>query len=232
MLKQQNKNSQAMLLVFLGWLTYMVSYFGKVNYSANITQIIDFFGVTKDQAGLSPSFFFFAYGVGQVVNGLLCKKYNIKWMIFTSLMTSATINLVVAVSTDFEIMKWLWLLNGVAMSVLWPTLIRMLAECLPQAALGKSSVVMGSSVALGTLIIYGLSALFAAISQFKLSFYTAAFSIMAVALVWLWLYNKATNDAQNARALEAVQQPTTVKSAAPQRAKGDRRIFLLTFGVL
>ena len=24
------------------------------------------------------TFFFFAYGVGQVINGLLCKKYNIK----------------------------------------------------------------------------------------------------------------------------------------------------------
>ena len=231
-MKQHGTKNQAVLLIFLGWLTYMVSYFGKVNYSANITQIIDFYGVTKAQAGTAPTFFFFAYGVGQVVNGLLCKRYNIKWMIFASLMTSAAINLAVAVTTNFEIIKWLWMLNGIAMSVLWPTLIRMLSECLPQAALGKSSVVMGSSVALGTLIIYGLSAFYASMSQFKLSFYTAAFSMVAAAAVWLCLYYKATSDAKNARAVETAQQQTTAKPASTQQAKDDRRLFLITFGVL
>lgn len=137
MITQQKQSSKALLLIFLGWLTYMVSYFGKVNYSANITQIIDFYGVTKAQAGIAPTFFFFAYGIGQVVNGLLCRKYNIKWMIFASLLTSALINLAVAVTTNFDIIKWLWLLNGISMSVLWPTLIRMLSECLPQATAGK-----------------------------------------------------------------------------------------------
>lgn len=30
------QKSQAVLLIFLGWLTYMVSYFGKINYSAKM----------------------------------------------------------------------------------------------------------------------------------------------------------------------------------------------------
>ena len=74
----QNKKvkSRAFLLIFLAWLIYATSYLGKVNYSANITQIIDFYSGIKAQAGTVPTFFFFAYGVGQVVNGLLCKKYN------------------------------------------------------------------------------------------------------------------------------------------------------------
>ena len=225
------QKSRAMLLIFLAWLTYMISYFGKVNYSACITQIIDFYGVTKAQAGTAPTFFFFAYGIGQVVNGLLCKKYNIKWMIFASLMTSALINLTVAVSTNFAIIKWLWMLNGVAMSVLWPTLIRMLSECLPQAQLGRSSVMMGSSVALGTLGIYGLSALSAAISRFKFSFYTASFCMMAVAAVWLCLYNRATESAKAERALEtAVEKKAEV--AVQKQEGGERTLFLTTICVL
>ena len=39
----QNKKSQTVLLIFLAWLVYTMSYLGKVNYSANITQIIDFY---------------------------------------------------------------------------------------------------------------------------------------------------------------------------------------------
>ena len=85
----ENKKSYAILLIFLAWLVYATSYLGKVNYSANITQIIDYYSVTKTQAGTVPTFFFFSYGIGQVFNGVLCKKYNIKWMIFISLFISA-----------------------------------------------------------------------------------------------------------------------------------------------
>lgn len=232
MITSQNKKSQALLLIFLAWLTYMVSYFGKVNYSANITQIIDFYGVTKVQAGTAPTFFFFAYGVGQVVNGLLCKKYNIKWMVFGSLTVSAIINLIIAVTTDFAIIKWLWLINGISMSVLWPTLIRMLAESLPQASLGKSSVIMGTTVALGTLIIYGLSSVYAAISQFKLAFYTAAFSMAAVSAVWLCLYNKATMAAKAVRADEVTAQSAKAKVEQTQQKSDSRKLFLATVGTL
>lgn len=219
-----NKKSRATVLILLGWLVYTVSYFGKVNYSANITQIIDFYGVTKAQAGAVPTFFFFAYGVGQVLNGLFCKKYNIKWMIFGSLMTSAIINLIIAITTNFAIIKWLWMVNGFSLSILWPTLIRMLAESLPQKSLGMSTVMMGSTVATGTLIIYALSSAFAAISQFKLSFYMAAFSMFAVAAVWLCFCCKAMAKAKAERAAEVLQETTAINPEQTQHS--DKKPFL------
>ena len=68
------KKNQSVFLIFICWLIYAISYLGKVNYSANITQIIDFYGIGKSEAGLPPTFFFFAYGIGQVVNGLLSNE--------------------------------------------------------------------------------------------------------------------------------------------------------------
>ena len=180
-------------MIFLVWLVYATSYLGKVNYSANITQILDFYQVTKAEAGLPPTFFFFAYGVGQVVNGLLCKRYPIKFTIFLSLTLSAVLNLMIAVSSDFGMVKWLWMANGFALSLLWPTLIRLLSESLATAELGKSSVVIGTTVASGTLVAYALGALFAFLNRFKLSFYAAAFADLLVAGIWLFSYQKATN---------------------------------------
>ena len=101
-LKSRHKEN---LLIFLGWLMYTTSYLGKVNYSANITQIIDCYNVTKAEAGMATSFFFFAYGIGQVINGLFCKRYNIKWAIFGSMAVSAVINMTVAVTTEFAVPK-------------------------------------------------------------------------------------------------------------------------------
>ena len=225
--------SRALLLIFLGWLVYTISYLGKVNYSANITQIIDFYGITKTEAGTVPTFFFFAYGIGQVFNGLFCKKYNIKWMIFFSLIVSAVINLTIAVSSNFSMMKWLWLINGFVLSILWPTLIRLLSESLPKKVLGTSSVVMGTTVALGTLIIYGLSSVFAKFDKFKLSFYTAGFAVIAVALIWMFLYNKAVTAAKSEK--ESEEPEETAKSddsAQKKQDKKERKLLFVSIYVL
>ncbi len=230
----KNKKSGAMLLIFLGWIVYTTSYLGKVNYSANITQVIEYYNVTKAQAGIAPTFFFFAYGIGQVFNGLLCKKYNIKWMIFLSLISSSVINFIVALSSNFNVIKWLWLVNGFALSILWPTLVRLLSEAVPQKNLGASSVVMGTTVATGTLVIYGLSSVFAAFDKFKLSFYTAAFAIGAVALLWLALYNGATAASKKEKDAEdePLKEIKTYNSGKKIRKKKGQRVFYTSVCVL
>lgn len=230
----KKKRNKAMLLIFLCWIVYMVSYFGKVNYSANITQIVDFYGVTKAQAGIAPTFFFFAYGTGQFINGAFSKKYKIKPMVFLSLIISALINLCIAVSTDFSIVKWLWLVNGLVLSVLWPMLIRVLAENLPSKSLRLSSVVMGTTVAGGTLIIYALSSLYAALGKFKLSFYTASFSVIAVAVLWLLMFDKAI--AASKSEWEEESEKTDVKddNVADKQiySTGEKKIFFAVIGIL
>ncbi len=223
----KNKRSGAMLLILLGWLVYTISCLAKINYSANITQIIEFYGVTKAQAGTAPTFFFFAYGAGQVFNGLFCKKYNIKWVVFSSLLISSIINFIVAVSTEFSIIKWLWLINGFTLSVLWPTLIRLISEAMPQKNLSTSSVIMGTTVAAGTLIIYGLSSIFAALDKFKLSFYTAAFAVGAVALIWLVMYNKAVSAAKREKDEEDEPLKEVKENASEKKitGKGELNVF-------
>ena len=228
--KSANKKRQAYLLIFLCWLAYTVSYFGKVNYAANITQIIDFYGITKAQAGSVSTFFFFAYGIGQVVNGVMCRKYNMKWMIFISLTVSASINFLVAVSDNFEMIKWLWMINGFVMSILWPTLIRLLSETLPQEALSLSSVAMGTTVAIGTLTIYGLSALYVAFDKFKLAFYTAAFAVALVAVIWLIIYKKAVSIAKDEENTNKIK-PSVVNDKKETSSK-EKKIIIATICVL
>lgn len=226
-----SKRNGAMLLIILAWLVYSFSYLGKVNYSANITQIIDFYGVSKSQAGTVPTFFFFAYGIGQVFNGIFCKKYNIKWMVFLSLTVSAVINFIVAVSTDFAAIKWLWMINGFVLSILWPTLIRLLSETLPQKILGTSSVIMGTTVAIGTLIIYGLSSVYAFFDRFKLSFYTAAFAVIIVAIIWLLLYNKAVDFAKSEDDGVQAKEKSDATPEVTQKSIQNRLLFIV-IGIL
>ena len=188
--KSVKKRDKVLILMMLCWLVYSCSYLGKVNYSANINSIMSFYNVDKAAAGLVGTFFFFAYGAGQILNGLLCNKFNLKWMIFISLAVSGMVNLIIAITTSFAIIKYLWLINGVSLSILWPSLIRLLAENVPKKDMPKASVIMGTTVATGTLIIYGLSALFTYLNVFKLAFYTAGIILPLVGVVWICTSSK------------------------------------------
>ena len=221
-----------MMLIFIVWLVYTSSYLAKLSYSANITEIIDFFGITKAQAGTVPTFFFFSYGTGQVVNGLLSKRYNVKWVVFISLLISGCINLTAALTVDFSIIKWLWLVNGFVLSTLWPCLIRILSETLPTKLLGRSSVIMGTTIALGTLIIYGLSSFLAAFDKFKIAFCAAAFAVITVSVVWIFIYNRAVAAATGERLLEDTVSESNIHGAERAVSGREKKLLLATLCAL
>lgn len=178
------------LLLLLCWVVYTCSYIGKLGYSANINQIGTAFGVPYAQTGMVSTFFFFAYGIGQIVNGLLCKRYNVKYVVFTCLMVGSAMNLLVAFAPSFPLIKYFWLINGIAMSFLWPTVIRLLSETMKKKRVERAIVVMGTTIATGTFLVYGISALFAALGAYYLTFCVAAVLLITISLVWIFSFDR------------------------------------------
>ena len=176
------------LLIALCWLVYTCSYLGKLGYNANITQIESVFGVSHATAGMVSTFFFFAYGIGQIVNGLLCKKYNIRYVVFGSLLISGLMNALVGISNNFSLVKYFWLINGGALSVLWPSLIRLLSETMDEKNMPRAVIVMGTTVATGTFFVYGLSALFVKFLTYTVMFFVAGILLPVIALLWIFAY--------------------------------------------
>lgn len=186
--REKREKRAATSLIALCWLVYACSYVGKVNYSANIVRIQEFYGIENySEVGLAVTLFFFSYGAGQIFNGIQCKRYNVRWVIFASLLISGSINLLIPLMPYFAPIKYLWVVNGFSMSILWPTLIRFLSESLPKKYMAKASVVMGTTIAVGTLFVYASSAIYALFTSFKLAFYTAAAVLISVALVWVFM---------------------------------------------
>lgn len=175
-------------IIFICWLAYTAAYVGRLNFNASIVAIISDLGVTKADAGLVSSCFFFAYGAGQLINGILSKKYNAKIMIFLSLVFSSVFNLMMPLCNDISIMKYIWLGNGIVQSVLWSTLIKTLSDYLSDKKLPKAILAMSTTVAIGTFLAYGISSVSVKNGSWHTVFYVASAVVFISAFVWLFLF--------------------------------------------
>ena len=197
-MKNQTKHAQN-LTIALSWLAYAAAYIGRLNFNSYIEPIRDQLGATKTQMGLVGSFFFFAYGAGQLVHGILSRKYNTSYSVAVALIGSAAVNVLMTVCRDPGAMKYVWLFNGVFQSILWSSLIKTLSDRLPDEMLPKAIVVMSTPTALGTFLAYGLSALLSSFSvPYRWVFYLPAVLLTAVGILWFVLLGKADDNLRTA----------------------------------
>lgn len=167
------------------WLVYTVSYVGRTGYSANITAIIDRFGIVNATAGLVGTFFFFAYACGQLFHGTFCKFYPKRTVIPAVLFVSAGINAVLFTEPAFGIYKYLWLINGISLSVLWPSLIYTLSLPGNSGSVDRVTFWMSTPTIFGTLIAYGLSALLNQLGIYRWFFCFSAVLSALTGILWL-----------------------------------------------
>ena len=210
-LPSENKKSskKQMFLIILCWISYLFAYLGRYGFSANINLIISDYGVTKSDVGLVVSLFFVAYGAGQIVNGILSKKYNKRVIVPISLVASALLNLSIFLGIPFVYIKYLWLLNGFMQSILWPTLIESLSKHLGQKKLKVAIIFMSTSTPLGTFIVYGLSAILVSFNVYEYIFLVATICMSIAGILWFLLYNKCKNKKMFKQNIDVLAESST-----------------------
>lgn len=219
--KRQNR------LIILCWFLYTVTYLGKYSYNSNINRIMEAFSVEKTATGLVGSFFFFAYGAGQIVNGLLCQHYPKKYVLSGAAVISALLNLTVFLGIDFRFYKVLWLLNGAATSVFWSSLMLVLGENVSRAKLRRAVLMMATTVPLGTLISYSLSALFAKVGvPFQYSFLFGGAMLVIAGAVWFFSYERCLT--KDKSILEEDDKPAKAKTAMHTKAFTESVLVVIT----
>ena len=216
-------NKKSNFLIFLCWAAYTVAYVGRLNYNASMVEILSQMGTTKEAAGTVSSFFFFAYGAGQLINGLLSKKYNTKYSVTVALAASCIINLAMTFCQGIDSMKYLWFLNGAFQSILWSSLIKTLSDNLADSRLSKAVMVMSTTVASGTFSAYGLAALFSYLGlDWTTIFYVASVLVGAVAVLWFI-------------GMSTVKKEKTEKEVAERKVKSSLSftpIFIISIAVI
>lgn len=176
------------LFILLCFLAYTSSYLLKLSYNANIICFEAEFGITHAEAGIVTTFFFFAYGSVQILHGIFVKKYPLRFVIPGAILLGCLLNLLTVLSPTFAPIKYYWLLDGAILSVLWPSCIRALSENIEEGYRNKAIMVMGLCTAVGTILVYLLSALFTAVNHYKIIFYIGIGIGFFIALSWFFFY--------------------------------------------
>lgn len=194
--KVELSHKSQVILIIMCWAVYTIAYIGRYTYTANGVPIMKYFSVNKEEFGLATTFFFFAYGAGQIINGIFCRKYNMRFMVSGALIVSGIINGAVFFGLPFSYIKYIWLVNGFCQSVFWSSLIRILSCYLDGKNMKTAMLVMSTCVTIGTLVIYGISALFALFDGFKYTFLLAAALLTVMFGIWLIYYPFVTKNAK------------------------------------
>lgn len=219
------------LIIILSWFVYSAAYFGRYSFSSSINSIIENFSVSRAQTGLVGTFFFVAYGVGQVVNGFLCKKYNPRLVFPLALGGSALINVLVFVliksgfmAQNFFVLKYMWMLNGVVQSFIWTSIIYIFGENIEQVNMARAGAAIGTTVPAGTFIAYSSGTLMEHLGIYEWSFVMAAVIMTAVAVSWFILFKPHTRT--------DIKAPDTPEATSQNKKRGiSRTAFIIIAGL-
>jgi OPA family glycerol-3-phosphate transporter-like MFS transporter len=182
-------------LPLLCWLVYFAANLGRLNLSVNISAVSAAEGISKDELGLMASLFFFAYGGGQLLSGIIAERVRPGLLVGLGIFFTGAANLAVALSNGVRIMQICWFLNGAAQSFLWIPMLRILAENLPKRACVRACVHINATGPAGMFCAYGISAVSLYVSGWRMSFFASAFIILCAAALWaLWFLKNALRE--------------------------------------
>ena len=178
---------KAMKILFsLCWIAYVFTYLGRLNYAACLVEIVAEEGWSKSQAGLIATGFFLCYGLGQLVNGYVGDKLSPKVMVFCGLFCSGLVNFLFPFMGSASLAAILWCINGFVQSMIWSPIVRQLSSWLPAHKRQQACVNMNGTVPVGTLAVYGMSALIVYLGSWKYVFFTSGVLLTAMSFIWFF----------------------------------------------
>lgn len=178
------------LLILLCCFAFGVAYAGRCAYSANISNLMNDYQITRADAGAVGTVYFVAYGVSQLLHAALCRFYPRRTTVPIALFLSAGVYVVMLFRLPFPVIKCLWFFKGICQSLLWPALLLVLGETLGKSMMNRAVLAMSLSSPVGAALGYGGSILFSFGAGYRFSFLFVALISFGVGAEWLLSYRK------------------------------------------
>jgi len=177
------------------WITYASFYLGRVNFSVALPGIMADFGWTRADVGAIATALFWAYAIGQFINGQLGDRLGARILITVGLTVSALMNLLFGFSQAMGVMIVIWAINGYVQSMGWAPTVKTLANWFPPRVRGKASGRLGTSYILGGAVSVVLAGFITARFGWRATFFAPCALLLLSAVHW---YLRARNSPESA----------------------------------
>jgi len=178
-------------MFWMMWITYASFYLLRVNISIAMPSIMNEFGLTKTNMGVILTSLFFAYAIGQFINGQLGDRINSRRIITIGLITSAVLNVIFGFSAGaIVLMAILWGLNGYFQSMGWGPTVKTMSNWFPKKGRGKIAGRLGTAYILGGAFAWFLAGTIVKYMNWRFSFWIPAVICIILAIHW---YIRARN---------------------------------------
>jgi sugar phosphate permease len=169
------------------WLIYVFYYIGRVNLSPALTSITESLHVSRAEVGVLGTAMFWAYAVGQLVNGELGNHFSPRKIIALGMGTVVLVNFLFGAQTTLLPMIILWGINGFAQSTAWGPMLRILAEHLDSEQRTRVSMPFSLSYQFGTAISWFLATVLVMWIGWQSAFFVPACIIVVALAGWWWM---------------------------------------------
>lgn len=184
-LAEAENRKQALVLTLLCFSVYAVSYLGRLNYSAALAGMIAGETLTKTQGGAVATSYFFCYGAGQLVNGILADRHDPVGQVTLGLLGSAGMNLLMYLVGDYRWMLAIWGLNGYCQSLIWAPVFLIVSQSIPPIWRSKSLLLLNIASPAGSMLAFAFSGLVLWQRPWPSVFSWAAGCMAIFALIWM-----------------------------------------------
>jgi len=212
-------------LVLLMSMTYFISYITRINYGAIISEMVDSTGFSETMLSMALTGNFIAYGLGQIISGILGDKFSPKRLVSLGLIVTVSMNLLIPICADPYQMLVVWCINGFAQAFMWPPLVKIMSGALTSDEYKKSIVKVSWGSSFGTIMIYLVSPVLISLAGWKSVFVFSA--ICGAVMILLW------NLCMAKMPFESANKPVVkIKSAKGEKVKGASFMSFAIVGIM
>lgn len=133
------------------WIGYALFYLCRANYSIAIPLIIEKLGFTKTALGAVGSAFFFAYALGQVINGQLGDLIGARKLVTIGIIFSSLANFAFGFAGSLIHMVITWGINGYFQSMGFAPNVKLIGNWFTKKERGKIMGLYGSCYQIGNV---------------------------------------------------------------------------------
>lgn len=165
------RNKAGNYLIYTCFFLYASSMAAKGIFAAEIKYLVDLWSLDYAYASMANTFYFVAYGLVQVFLFIFMSKINVKKYLVLTVPFAGLFTMLMGLATGIEHIWITFGISGALQAGIFCSCNYILTRYLPKKLLSKANVLLNSGYAVGTVVAYGITALFLGSNAWQVPYY-------------------------------------------------------------